>query len=105
MTEEVRDALSAGRPVVALESTLVAHGLPWPDNLEVGRALEAAVRVEGAVPATIAVLDGKPRVGLGGAELERLARAGRAVPKASATDLAPAMARGGDAATTVSGTA
>jgi pseudouridine-5'-phosphate glycosidase len=105
VTGEVRDALAAGRPVVALESTLVAHGLPWPDNLEVGRALEAAVRAEGAVPATIAVQGGAPQIGLDAAGLERLARAGRAVPKAAATDLAVAIARGGDAATTVSGTA
>ena len=67
---EVAAALAAGEPVVALESTVIAHGLPWPDNLAVARAMEAAVRAAGAVPATIAVLDGRVRVGLDAAELE-----------------------------------
>jgi len=91
-------------PTVALESTLIAHGLPFPDNLAVARELEAAVRAAGAIPKTVAVLDGKPRIGLDDAELERIARAGSRLPKAGATDLAVALARGGDAATTVSGT-
>ncbi len=102
---EVAAALAAGRPVVALESTIVAHGLPWPENLEIGRALEAEVRAGGAVPATIAVLAGRAVVGLAPAELETLARGGRAFKKANAADLAVAIARGEDAATTVAGTA
>src|SRR5215470_2635539 len=101
---EVAVALAAGRPVVALESTIVAHGLPWPDNLEIGRALEAEVRAAGAVPATIAVLAGRAVVGLSPAELEALARGGPAFKKANAADLAVAIARGENAATTVAGT-
>ena len=101
--EEVRAALDGGRAVVALESTLVAHGLPWPENLEVGRAAEAAVRAEGAVPATVAVLAGVATVGVDGAALERIARGG--FIKAGQADLAPTVAAGRDAATTVSATA
>ncbi len=100
---EVAASLQADRPVVALESTLIAHGLPWPLNLETARAAEAAVRAEGAVPATIAVCRGRPTVGLDGAELEHLAR-GTGVRKASRRDLATAVARGEWAATTVAAT-
>ncbi len=100
---EVAEALSSGRAVVALESTLIAHGLPWPDNLETARRSEAAVREAGAVPATIAVLGGTIRVGLLDGEVGRLARDGRAL-KASRRDLSAAVARGLDAATTVSAT-
>lgn len=90
---------------VALESTLIAHGLPWPDNLETARASEDAVRAAGAEPATIAVLGGEVRVGLGAEELERLARASTgSVLKAGRRDLAWAVARGLDAATTVGAT-
>src|SRR5262245_63542869 len=92
IAEEVEAALAAGRPVVALESTIIAHGLPWPQNLEIGRALEAEVRGGGAVPATIAVVDGRPRVGLDEATLERLAKDGKQFVKAGAADLAVAMA-------------
>ena len=74
LAPEVAQALAEGRPVVALESTLIAHGLPYPQNLETARALEDAVRKHGAIPATIAVLDGLPRVGLSDADLLRLAR-------------------------------
>jgi pseudouridine-5'-phosphate glycosidase len=95
----------AGPRVVALESTIIAHGLPWPDNLEIGRQLEQAVRERGAVPATIAVVDGVPRIGLAAAELERLARDGSVFHKSGATDLAAYIARGQSAATTVSATA
>jgi pseudouridine-5'-phosphate glycosidase len=101
---EVSDALAARRPVVALESTILAHGLPWPDNLDVGRALEAEVRRHGALPATVAVLDGVARVGLDAAELERVAREGASMAKAGAADLPVAIARGSSAATTVSAT-
>jgi pseudouridine-5'-phosphate glycosidase len=100
---DVAEAVQHGRPVVALESTIIAHGLPRPDNLGVAREVEAAVREGGAVPATIAVLDGVPCVGLDAGELERLA-AGTAV-KCGVRDLAPLMARGGDGATTVAATA
>ena len=100
---EVEEALTAGRAVVALESTLVAHGLPWPENLETAEAAEAAVRAAGATPATIAVLGGRVRVGLDRDELRRLASS-ESFAKASRRDLAGAVARGLDAATTVSST-
>jgi pseudouridine-5'-phosphate glycosidase len=99
VAEAVRDRV----PVVALESTVIAHGLPWPDNLETARAAEAAVREAGAVPATIAVLAGRPTVGLTDAELADLAGAA-GVLKASRRDLAAAVAAGRTAATTVAGT-
>lgn len=101
---EVAEALAGGRAVVALESTLIAHGLPWPENLATARASEAAVRRAGAVPATVAVLDGAPRLGLTDAEIERLARPTGRPLKASRRDLGWAVARGLDAATTVSAT-
>ena len=102
---EVADALAAGRPVVALESTLISHGLAYPDNLAVASASEAAVRESGAVPATIAVHDGRLVVGLSEAELETLATAERgSVMKAARPSLGVAIARGGWAATTVSAT-
>src|SRR5262245_29783729 len=99
----VAAALDRGGPVVALESTLIAHGLPWPRNLEAARAAEAAVRGAGAGPATIAVLAGRPTVGLEDCEVEHLART-RGVRKASSRDLASAIAQQADAATTVSAT-
>lgn len=101
---EVRDALTSGRPVVALESTLIAHGLPRPTNLTVAREMEAIVRVEGAVPATIALLDGQIVIGLSDAELERLATTDEPVAKASRRGLAVALAQKTPAATTVAGT-
>jgi pseudouridine-5'-phosphate glycosidase len=104
VNDEVRVALDAGRPVVALESTIIAHGLPWPDNLAVGRQLEAEVRAGGAVPATIAVLRGHAKVGLDEGELERVACGRPPLRKAGAADLAVALATGADAATTVAGT-
>ncbi len=104
-SEEVRSALAERRAVVALESTILAHGLPWPENLDVGRGLEAEVRAQGAVPATIAVVDGVARIGLDAAQLERVAREGSGFAKAGAADLAVALARGRSAATTVSATA
>ncbi|HEX4416413.1 MAG TPA: pseudouridine-5'-phosphate glycosidase [Kofleriaceae bacterium] len=105
LSPEVAEARAAGRPIVALESTLIAHGLPWPDNLAIARELEAAVRAGGSVPATIAVVDGRPWIGLPGDVLERVARDGAAFAKAGATDLAVHAARGTSAATTVSATA
>ncbi len=102
---EVADALSEGRAVVALESTLISHGLPYPQNLEVARASEAAVRASGAVPATVAVHDGALLVGLEAAALEALATApAGSVRKAARPSLAAALAEGGWAATTVSAT-
>src|SRR5919112_919315 len=101
--EEVRAALDEGRPVVALESTIIAHGLPRPDNLRVAREIEAVVRSHGAVPATIAVLGGEVRIGLDDAALEALAASGE-VAKCGVRDLAPVIARGEDGATTVAAT-
>jgi pseudouridine-5'-phosphate glycosidase len=103
---EVRDALAARQAVVALESTLVAHGLPWPENLAIGRAIEEEVRRASAVPATIAVVGGRLRVGLDGDTLERMARATGAERwrKAGVADLGVLTARGEDGATTVSAT-
>jgi pseudouridine-5'-phosphate glycosidase len=100
---EIAAALQAGRPVVALESTLICHGLPWPVNLETALAAETAVRGEGAVPATIAVCQGRPMIGLAAADIERLAQT-RDVLKAGRRDLAAAIAQGRTAATTVSAT-
>src|SRR3954469_11748375 len=101
---EVADALRAGRGVVALESTLIAHGLPAPDNLRVAREAEAAVRAAGAVPATIAVVAGAVRIRLDDAALAAIALRGGVI-KAGVRDVAPAVARGMDAATTVASTA
>jgi pseudouridine-5'-phosphate glycosidase len=101
---EVADALAAGRPVVALESTIVSHGLPRPDNLRLAREFEAEVRAAGAVPATIAVVDGEPRVGLDDAALEAVATRDDVV-KCGVRDLAVVCARGGMGATTVAATA
>ncbi len=100
---EVAAALAEGAAVVALESTIVTHGLPWPRNLEVARAVEAAVRDQGAVPATIAVLGGRIQVGLDAGQLEGLARA-TGIAKLSRADLAAQMALGGDGSTTVAAT-
>jgi pseudouridine-5'-phosphate glycosidase len=99
----VLDALDEGRPVVALESTVIAHGLPWPLNLETARTLEQVVRDEGAVPATIAVWQGTPLIGLDDQQLEALARHAD-VLKASRRDLAVAIAHKRTAATTVAAT-
>src|ERR1700681_2436879 len=104
LSPEVAEALAWGQPVVALESTLIAHGLPQPDNLALARELEAIVREEGGVPATVAMIRGEPVVGLSDAELERIA-SGAEIPKLSVRDLSPAAARGSDGATTVASTA
>jgi len=102
--EEVRTALDEGRPVVALESTIIAHGLPRPDNLRVAREIEGVVRERGAVPATIAILAGEVRIGLEDDALDALASSGEVV-KCGVRDLAPVVARGEDGATTVAATA
>jgi pseudouridine-5'-phosphate glycosidase len=103
LSPDVATALRENRPVVALESTLIAHGLPWPANLETARDAEAAVRTAGAVPATIAVWQGRPTVGLVANQLEELARS-QDVLKASRRDLAAAITQGRIAATTVAAT-
>ncbi len=101
---EVSEALDAARPVVALESTIISHGLPRPDNLRIAREIEAAVREHGAVPATIAVVGGRVRIGLDDATLEGLANDPQA-EKVSVRDLAVLAARAGVGATTVAATA
>ena len=105
VAREVGDALASGRAIVALESTLITHGLPFPANVETALAMEAAVRESGAVPATIAVLGGKIVVGISAADIERLATlpAGK-VRKCSRRDLPIAAALGEDASTTVAAT-
>ncbi|GGB26982.1 pseudouridine-5'-phosphate glycosidase [Flexivirga endophytica] len=104
LTDEVRDALAAGRPVVALESTIISHGMPYPANVTMAREVEALIRAEGVVPATIAVLDGVPRIGLTDENLEMLGKAGESVTKASVRDLAYVIAKGIHGATTVAAT-
>ncbi len=103
----VAAALAEGRPLVGLESTIVAHGMPYPQNLDTARAVEAVVRRHGAEPATIAVIDGRIRIGLDEASLERLARAGPQALKVSRRDLPAVLAGGAGSpigATTVAGT-
>jgi pseudouridine-5'-phosphate glycosidase len=104
VADEVADALTEGGAVVALESTLLAHGLPPGRNLEVGQRLERIVREHGAVPATIAVLDGRPVIGLSRAELERVCDPEAGLVKLSRRDLAPARALRRSGATTVAAT-
>lgn len=100
---EVLDAREAGRPIVALESTIITHGMPYPQNVETAKIVEADVRAAGAVPATIAVLDGMIHVGLTQDELDALAQAEN-VAKLSRADMAVCIAQGGTGATTVSAT-
>lgn len=102
-SSEVAEARATGAPVVALESTIITHGMPWPRNLETARAVEAEVRAAGAVPATIAVMGGRLHVGLDDAELAALAQADD-VMKLSRADLAVALATGKTGATTVAAT-
>lgn len=103
ISPEVQSALDEKRPVVALESTVIAHGLPYPNNLETAKRLEEAVRSAGAVPATVAVFGGKFCVGLDSGQIERLATS-KSIRKISRRDLAIAAARGLDCATTVATT-
>ncbi len=100
---EIAAALADGRAVVALESTIIAHGMPYPDNLEVAREIERIIRHAGAVPATIAILQGRLKVGLGESELRHLAQS-REIAKASVRDLPVLLATGRDGATTVAST-
>ena len=104
LSPEVAEALAQGRAVVALESTIVAHGMPYPQNLETARAVEGLIRAQGAVPATIAVMDGAIRVGLTDAELELLARQGSQALKLSRRDIAYAISQQRLGATTVAAT-
>jgi pseudouridine-5'-phosphate glycosidase len=104
LSAEVERALGEGRPVVALESTILCHGLPFPTNLETQRAAEEAVRREGAVPALVSIVDGVPRAGFSPAEVESLALAGRSVRKATTRDLGLLAARRESGATTVAAT-
>jgi pseudouridylate synthase len=103
LSPEVAEALDAGRAVVALESTIITHGMPHPQNIDTARAVEAEVRAGGAVPATIAVIGGAIRVGLTGRELEALAAAS-SVRKLSRADLAVALVEGATGSTTVAAT-
>lgn len=100
---EVAEALAAGMPVVALESTIITHGMPWPQNVETARAVEAKVRLHGAAPATIAVMGGRIHIGLSDAALDALGRA-RNVAKLSRADLAVCLVSGDTGATTVAAT-
>ena len=100
---EVSDARSQGRPIVALESTIITHGMPWPRNVETARLVEEEVRAHGAVPATIAVIAGQVHIGLSGEQLEQLGQA-KDVAKLSRADLAACLAQGGTGATTVAAT-
>jgi len=104
ISAEVAEALSKKRPIVALESTIITHGMPYPNNLETAISLEATVRAAGAVPATIAVVEGRFKVGLDGPTLEKLASLSGGVVKASRRDLSAVVARGGSAGTTVAAT-
>jgi pseudouridine-5'-phosphate glycosidase len=104
LSEEIRNGLASGQAVVALESTVISHGLPYPANLETARQMEEIVRQQGAIPATIAILDGQLRVGLADAELEHLATA-KGIRKTSRRDLPIVVAQGEDGATTVAATA
>ena len=103
-TPEVRRALDNGRPVVALESTIIAHGMPYPQNVETARAVEDIVRDGGGVPATIAIIGGVLKVGLTAEELDRFGREGRSIAKVSVRDLPFIVAQKLDGATTVAST-
>ena len=101
---EVREALDTGRAVVALESTIISHGLPYPDNLAIAGEIEQAVRDQGAVPATIAIIDGVIKIGLSGDDLEMLANPQSPIVKVSRRDIASVIARKVHGATTVAST-
>ena len=101
---EVAAALQAGQAVVALESTIISHGMPYPRNVETASTVEATVRAGGAIPATIAVLDGRLKLGLSAAEIQRLGQPGQSITKCSRRDLPFIVARGQHGATTVAAT-
>ncbi|XP_030458639.1 pseudouridine-5'-phosphate glycosidase-like [Syzygium oleosum] len=104
VSPEVSEALSAGRPVVALESTVISHGMPYPKNFEVAAQMQAVVRENGGVPAVIAIIDGVPRIGLSMEELEKFAKLGTGPSKTARRDIAHVVASGGNGATTISAT-
>jgi len=104
LTKEVGEAIRSGRPVVALESTIISHGMPWPKNLDTALEVEEVVRKAGAVPATVAIIDGRLKAGLSRHDIELLAKAGTAVLKASRRDFPRLLVNGGLGATTVAGT-
>lgn len=104
ISPEVAEALSNGRPVVALESTVISHGMPYPQNLETAKQLEEIVRVNGAIPATIAILDGVPCIGLSIEDLQKLANLGTRAQKTARRDIAHVVSIRGNGATTVSAT-
>ena len=104
VSPEIKKALAAGSPVVALESTIITHGMPYPQNLEMARNVEAVVRRNGAVPATVALMDGRFAVGVSGEDLERLALEGGKAAKASRRDVAALLVKGALAGTTVATT-
>lgn len=104
LSDEVKAALAGNKPIVALESTIITHGMPYPQNLETAIAVEDVVRANGAVPATIAIMGGKLKVGLGADDLEALAKTGRDASKASRRDLAAILAQKATAGTTVATT-
>lgn len=104
ISPEVQQALAEGRPVVALESTIISHGMPYPKNVETAMLVEQTIRDNGAVPATIAILGGCLKAGLSAEEIEYLGKSGRAVAKVSRRDLPMIVARGADGATTVTTT-
>ena len=100
----VAQALAEGKPVVALESTIISHGMPYPQNVETALKVEEIIRQNGAVPATIAILGGRLKAGLSPAEIEYLGKQGQKVTKASRRDLSVLVAQGADGATTVATT-
>ena len=104
VSPEVAQALAAGKPVVALESTIISHGMPYPQNVETALAVEQIIRDNGAVPATIAIIGGRLKAGCTKEEIEHLGKTGTAIAKASRRDLAMLCARGQDGATTVTTT-
>jgi pseudouridine-5'-phosphate glycosidase len=104
LSQEVARAIQMGQPLVALESTVITHGLPYPENLQLARDIETEVRNQSAIPATIAILAGKIKVGLSDSEIVRLASGNHPVRKISRRDFGIAIARGEDGGTTVSGT-
>ena len=104
ISPEVKAALEAGKPVVALESTIISHGMPYPRNVETALLVEKTIRENGATPATIAVIGGRLKAGLSHEEIEYLGRTGRGVAKASRRDLPALVARKADGATTVATT-
>ena len=104
ISPEVKAALEAGKPVVALESTIISHGMPYPKNVETALLVEQTLRDNGAVPATIAIIGGRLKAGLSKEEIEYLGKTGRGVAKASRRDLPALVARGADGATTVTTT-